>query len=246
MQYFEVYVFALARSNMSQQLTNEKLPAKCQQSNGNKPHAKTGWYLRDTILNRYEENKTDPPEYLTDEQIYLETENILSWIDLGSKDDPVEWEKRARAVRNMPLSKHVECDISKEKDEQAVHEKADKFFNHHFHVGEVMRVVTEGSGYYDVMDLNGRWIRRPISKGDVYVIPSGCYHRVCLDTKKHLNVVMMHYDKKSTDQFFWPESLNDPVYIEYNERMKCLRRSLSFPYQSRPGFTDCVKSLNRP
>lgn len=43
-------------------------------------HGKIAWYLRDTIENRYEENKTTPPEDLTDEQIYLETEVIVGKV----------------------------------------------------------------------------------------------------------------------------------------------------------------------
>ncbi|XP_055333815.1 acireductone dioxygenase-like [Paramacrobiotus metropolitanus] len=231
-------------ADKTSECTKKQCDDKC--NHFGKPNPKNGWYLRDTIVNRYEENKTEPPEYLTDEQIYLETEAIISWVDLGNSDDKTEIEKRIRAVRNMPVSVEVECDIDKEKDEKALDEKADKFFAHHFHPGEVMRVVTEGSGYFDVKDLNNRWIRRPLSKGDIYIISSGCYHRVCLDTKKKMKAVMLHYDKKGLEQKFWPESETDPMHVQYIERMKCLRRSLNFQYKSRPGSVDCDKTLNRP
>jgi len=64
-------------------------------------------------------------------------------------------------------------------------------FEEHLHTDDEVRFIIDGSGYFDVRDLDDRWIRILVEKGDLITIPAGIYHRFINDEHDYVEAARL-------------------------------------------------------
>jgi len=67
-----------------------------------------------------------------------------------------------------------------------------KFYVEHIHAGgDEVRYVIDGSGYFDIRDLNNEWVRIHAGAGDFIIFPAGIQHRFAVDEKLYIQAMRL-------------------------------------------------------
>ena len=62
-------------------------------------------------------------------------------------------------------------------------DKVKSFFEEHIHDAEEIRYIINGSGYFDVRDLEDKWIRIHVKKGDLMTLPEVMFYLISFRRK---------------------------------------------------------------
>lgn len=169
------------------------------------------WYMDDSDADQRLEHHRQPPEYLKLEDLFAVTGVEYFQVNhLKYKTDNTL--KELREKRGYSYEDEITCSKG---CLQNYEEKLKNFFTEHLHTDEEIRLVLDGSGYFDVRDKEDQWIRIEVTAGDLIIIPSGIYHRFTLDVNNYIKA----------KRYF----VGEPVWLPYNrpaDEMECRKRYL--------------------
>ncbi|XP_013381806.1 1,2-dihydroxy-3-keto-5-methylthiopentene dioxygenase [Lingula anatina] len=140
------------------------------------------WYFdNDEEGNKKLPHMTDPPQFVDLEG--LKKIGVLYWkVDVDGDDmedgglvPKLKEERGYKHGDSIAISRELMpdyVDVSK------------MLYTEHLHPDEEIRLAVDGVAYFDVRDLEDKWIRIEISKGDLIILPAGLYHRFTLEQEK--------------------------------------------------------------
>ncbi|XP_050521943.1 acireductone dioxygenase [Daktulosphaira vitifoliae] len=171
------------------------------------------WYMeKNWTGDQREEHHKQPPEFIELDKLYK-----LSGVEYFQVNhlNPSSDEKLKSLKSNRGYTYEDEITCSKE-CLQDYEKKLKIFFEEHLHTDEEIRLVLEGSGYFDIRDTNDDWIRIKVEPGDLLIIPKGIYHRFTLDSNNFIKA----------KRYF----IGEPVWTPYNrpaDDMDCRQEYLN-------------------
>ncbi|KFB35597.1 AGAP005618-PA-like protein [Anopheles sinensis] len=170
------------------------------------------WFMDNESTDQRLEHQLDPPQFLNMDELFKSTGVEYFKINIPTYDSDGVLEK-IRKDRGYSYEDEITCS----KECLADYEnKLKNFYTEHLHTDEEIRLVLDGSGYFDVR--NGKddaWIRIEVVAGDLIIIPSGIYHRFTLDSKNFIKA----------KRYF----VGEPVWLPYNrpaDEMDCRKHYL--------------------
>ncbi|XP_065343492.1 acireductone dioxygenase [Cloeon dipterum] len=140
------------------------------------------WFMDSSDVDQRKLHQTDPPQFVSVEEL-LTTTGVESFKITIDDDLSDPFLAKIRKERNYSYEDEITCCPEKLPNYE---QKIKSFYEEHLHTDEEIRLVLDGSGYFDVRDSQDRWIRVAVGKGDLLVLPAGIYHRFTLDEKNFI------------------------------------------------------------
>ncbi|XP_054268526.1 acireductone dioxygenase-like [Macrosteles quadrilineatus] len=164
------------------------------------------WYMDSSDEDQRLEHHLNPPQFVNLEHLYATTG--VEYFKLGDESGiDREYLEKIKKERNYAYEDEITCSRDCLPDYDT---KLKIFFKEHLHTDEEIRLVVEGSGYFDVRDKDDKWVRIEVTPGDLLILPAGIYHRFTLDSKNFIKA----------RRFF----IGEPVWTPYNrpaDEMDC-------------------------
>lgn len=91
------------------------------------------------------------------------------------------------------------------KDEQFL----EKWYQEHFNEDEQIRLITDGSCYFDFRSKQDTWIRVQANAGDLLVMAPGLYHRGTLDETDYCSILRVFRDAQRFAPLWRSEKKNE-------------------------------------
>ncbi|KAK9676546.1 hypothetical protein RND81_11G084400 [Saponaria officinalis] len=155
------------------------------------------WYMDDSNDDQRLPHHKEPKEFVSLEQ--LDELGVTSWrldADNYETDEELKKIRKARGYSYMDF-----CEVCPEKLPN-YEEKIKHFYEEHLHTDEEIRYCVAGSGYFDVRNLDDKWIRIWVKKGAMIVLPAGIYHRFTLDSDNYIKAMRLF--------------VGDPIWTPHN------------------------------
>lgn len=142
-------------------------------------------------------HRRNPSEYVSEEQ--LTVLGVTHWL---LDADNLETDSELKQIRNERGFNYEDIiEVSPERLPN-YETKIKNFFEEHIHTDEEIRYCLDGSGYFDIRDPEDCWIRISVQKGDMIVLPAGCYHRFTLDENNYIKAIRLF--------------VGEPIWTPYN------------------------------
>jgi len=184
------------------------------------------WYMDDEVTDQRLEHHRNPPQFI-DLDTLKKLTGVLYWkIDVDKCKEEGLLDK-VRKERGYSYEDVIE--ISEEKLPN-YEEKLKIFFTEHLHTDEEIRLVLDGSGYFDVRaECEGSkeaWIRIEVLKGDLIVLPAGIYHRFTLDSNNYIKAMRLF--------------IGEPVWTPHNRPADDLDCRKDYLTKKEKGFEELI------
>ncbi|KAI9295157.1 Acireductone dioxygenase [Neoconidiobolus thromboides FSU 785] len=115
-------------------------------------------------------------------------------VEYYQLDEKKDLNQQVKEFADKREYKNHDVNISPANFGASYEEKLKIFFEEHIHEDEEIRLILEGSGYFDVRDKKDQWIRIALNPYDLIVLPAGIYHRFTPDSKNFTKAMRLFKD----------------------------------------------------
>lgn len=103
----------------------------------------------------------------------------------------------------------------------------ERWFQEHFTDDEQLRLVTDGSCYFDVRSKQDRWIRVQVKSGHLIIISPGLYHRATLDEDDFVALFRGFQEAPRFIPIYRVDSKSDATKVRLDYLMKLKKGDVS-------------------